>query len=78
MPAVTTILENVKLVGNETGELIFDQQIGYILQEQYDDFSKLTIHSTSVKANSCWHTDAKVLSGLLKRACRWKELAEAA
>ena len=42
MLAVTTILENVNLVSHETREPIFDQQIGYILQEQYDDFSRLT------------------------------------
>lgn len=71
MPAVTTILENVNLVSHETRELIFDQQIGYILQEQYEDFSKLTIDSTAVKANSCWPTDAKVLTGVLNRAYRY-------
>ena len=60
MPAVTTILENVNLVSHETRERIFDQQIGYILQEQYDDFSKLTtIDSTSGKANSCWPMTAQ-------------------
>ncbi len=70
MPAVTTILENVNLVSHRTRELIFDKQIGFILQEQWDDFGKLTIDSTSVKANSCWPTDGKILSGLLMRANR--------
>ncbi len=70
MPAVTTILENVNLVSHTTRELIFDKQIGFILQEQWDDFGKLTIDSTSVKANSCWPTDGKILSGLLMRANR--------
>ena len=59
MPAVTTILENLNLVSHETRERIFDQQIGDILQEQYDDFSKLTIDSTSGKANSCWPMTAQ-------------------
>ena len=52
MPAVTTILENVNLVSHRTRELILDKQIGLILQEPLDDFGKLTIDSTSVKANS--------------------------
>ena len=70
MPAVTTILENVNLVSHRTRELIFDKQIGFILQEQWDDFGKLTIDSTSVKANSCWPTDGKIPTGLLMRANR--------
>ena len=70
MPAVTTILENVNLVSHTTRKLIFDKQIGFILQEQWDDFGKLTIDSTSVKANSCWPTDGKILAGLLRRANR--------
>ena len=67
---MTTILENVNLVCNRTRELIFDKQIAFILKEHLDDFKKLTIDSTSVKANSCWPTDAKILTGLLMRADR--------
>ena len=70
MPAVTTILENVNLVSHRTRELIFDKQIALILGEELEDFGKLTIDSTSVKANSCWPTDGKVLTGLLERAHR--------
>jgi len=70
MPAVTTILENVNLVSPATRELIFDKQITFILREEFDDFRKLTIDSTSVKANSSWPTDAKILTGLLTRADR--------
>lgn len=70
MPGVTTILENVNLVSHATRELIFDRQIAFILKEEFDDFKKLTIDSTSVKANSCWPTDAKILTGLLRRADR--------
>lgn len=68
MPAVTTIVENVNVLSHATRELIFDQQISLILGEELDDFRKLTIDSTSVKANSCWPTDGKVLTGLLERA----------
>jgi len=70
MPAVTTILENVNLVSQGTRDLIFRKQIALILREDLDDFKKLTIDSTSVKANSCWPTDARILTGLLIRANR--------
>ncbi len=70
MPAVTTILENVNLVSHATRELLLDKQIRLILKEELDDFGKLTVDSTSVKANSEWPTDAKILKGLLMRAHR--------
>jgi len=70
MPAVTTILENVNLVSHATRELIFSKQMAWVLQEEFDDFRKLTIDSTSVKANSDWPNDAKILTGLLTRAHR--------
>lgn len=70
MPGVTTILENVNLVSAKTLNLIFDEQIKFVLKEDLDDFLKLTIDSTSVKANSCWPTDAKILTGLLTRVNR--------
>jgi len=60
MSAVTTILENVNLASQGTRELIFRKQIELILRENLDDFKKLTIDSTSVKANSCWPTDARL------------------
>ena len=68
MPGATTILENVNLVSHKTRELMFDKQIEYILQNEFDDFKKLTIDSTSVRANSDWPNDAKILTGLLMRA----------
>jgi IS5 family transposase len=70
LPAVTTILENVNLVSQATRELIFDKQIARVLGEDLDDFKRLTIDSTAVKANSSWPTDAKILTGLLMRAAR--------
>lgn len=71
MPRWTTILENVNLVSHATRELIFDKQIQLAFDENLDDFKKLTIDSTSVKANSSWPTDAKMLTGLLGRANRF-------
>lgn len=70
LPAVTTILENVNLVSQATRELIFDKQIARVLGDKLDDFKRLTIDSTAVKANSSWPTDAKILTGLLMRAAR--------
>jgi len=70
MPAATTILENVNLVSQATRKLIFDKQMALILGEGLDDFKSLTIDSTAVKANSSWPTDAKILTGLLRRADR--------
>jgi len=67
---VTTIIENVNLVSETTRDLIFDKQIEFVLKEELIDFRKLTIDSTSVKANSCWPTDAKILTGLLMRVNR--------
>jgi IS5 family transposase len=70
MPGVTTILENINLVSAKTLNLIFDEQINFVLKEDLDDFLKLTIDSTSVKANSSWPTDAKIITGLLMRVKR--------
>jgi hypothetical protein len=70
MPAWTTILENVNLVSQATRELIFNSQIEYVLKESLDDFKELTIDSTSVKADSSWPTDGKILNGILGRAHR--------
>ena len=70
MPALTTILENVNLVSHATRELIFDKQIALITGEALDDFNALTIDSTSVKANSSWPTDSKIITGLLARVFR--------
>jgi len=70
MPATTTILENVNLVSHATRELIFDRQIALITGEALDDFNALTIDSTSVKANSSWPTDSKIVTGLLMRVSR--------
>ena len=70
MPGVTTILENLNVISQKTRELIFDRQIARILGEGLDDFKALTIDSTSVKANSSWPNDAKILTGLLMRVDR--------
>ena len=70
MPGVSTILDNLNVISHKTRELIFKHQIAWILQDDLDDFKALTIDSTSVKANSSWPTDAKILTGLLMRVDR--------
>ncbi len=70
MPGVSTILDNLNVISQKTRELIFDRQIARILGEGFDDFKALTIDSTSVKANSSWPNDAKILTGLLMRVNR--------
>jgi len=68
IPGATTILENINAVTNATRDLIHDCQIQKIRQDGLDEFRKLLIDSTSVKANSAWPTDAKMVLGLLSRA----------
>jgi len=70
IPGWTTILENVNTVSLATREMIMDRQIELVFKEGLDDFKELTIDSTSVKANSGWPTDGKILTGLLGRAHR--------
>ena len=70
MPGVSTILDNLNVISHRTRELIFDRQIARVLGEGLDDFKTLTIDSTSVKANSSWPNDAKILTGLLMRVDR--------
>ena len=67
IPAPTTILGNINHISNATRDLIFDCQLRKIRQEGLDDFQKLFIDSTSVKANSAWPTDAKMVNGLIGR-----------
>lgn len=68
MPGFTTILENLNAISNATRDFIFDAQIEKILNDGYDDFEKCQIDSTSVKANTEWPTDARILLRLLSRS----------
>lgn len=68
MPGFTTILENLNAISNATRNFIFDAQIEKILNDGYDDFEKCQIDSTSVKANTEWPTDARILLRLLSRS----------
>ncbi len=68
MPGFSTILELVNMVSNKTMQEIFDAQIRMVLREELDDFKELTIDSTSVKGNTSWPTDSKILTRLVGRA----------
>lgn len=68
MPGFSTILELVNIVSGETMQTIFDAQIRMVLREELDDFKELTIDSTSVKGNTSWPTDSKILTRLVGRA----------
>jgi hypothetical protein len=67
-PARSTILENVNAVRNETLDMILDAQLETARFEGLDDFSKITVDSTAVEADSAWPTDVALLCALLKRA----------
>jgi len=68
MPGSSTILELVNIVSSKTMQSIFDAQIRMVLSEELDDFEELTIDSTSVKGNTSWPTDSKILTRLVDRA----------
>ncbi len=70
MPGISTILDNLNVIRHQTRQLIFDRQIARVLGDGLEDFRSLTLDSTSVKANSSWPTDARILTGLLARVNR--------
>ena len=70
MPGLRTIGDNINAVSNRTRELILDCQIAMALDEELDDFRRITADSTAVAANSEWPTDSGMLLKLLGRATR--------
>ncbi len=70
LPGITTIVENVNMVSNETRKQIHQAQLGLVLAEGLDDFDELTIDSTSVEGNVEWPTDAGILLKLIERLFR--------
>ena len=73
MPGITTILENLNCISNETREYILDMQIKYLIEEGLDDFKKITIDSTHVEANTEWPTDSGMIFALLNRAYHYSQ-----
>jgi len=70
MPGLRTIGDNINAVSNRTREGILDCQIAMALEEELDDFRKITADSTSVAARSEWPTDSGMLLKMLARAAR--------
>lgn len=68
IPARSTVHENVNAVSEATRDYIHQRQLVMIIDEGLDDFSKLILDSTAVKANSSWPTDSGILKDLLRRA----------
>lgn len=73
LPARTTIHDNVQAISFETREYILFCQHLMILDEDLDDFSKLTLDSTAVRANSCWPTDSGIINDILHRSFKYSQ-----
>ena len=73
MPGATTILENLNCISNETREYILDVQMEFVLRDGLDDFSKILIDSTHVKASTEWPTDSKMIYALLSRVFNYSQ-----
>jgi hypothetical protein len=71
MPAPNTIIPHLNNLSHSLRESILDAQVAGFLSEGLDDFSELTLDSTSVLANSEWPTDGKMIIALTSRALRF-------
>lgn len=67
MPGVSTILELINTISQATMNAIFEAQLRSILNENLDDFKKILIDSTSIKGNTSWPTDSRILTRLVER-----------
>ena len=67
MPGLSTLNELVNAVSNETREQILDAQLREVLQEGWDDFSKLSQDSTAVEGNTQWPKDSHLMVCLVQR-----------
>ena len=76
MPGFSTILDLINNVSDKTMQLIYDAQIRMILGEDLDDFKELTIDSTSVKGNTSWPTDSRILTRLVERIYKRSQAIE--
>ena len=73
MPGITTILENLNCISNDTREYILDCQVKQIINAGLDSFKELIVDSTHVEANTGWPTDSKILFALLHRAFHYSQ-----
>ena len=70
IPGATTILENINCLQDSTLEYIHRAFLKVALDEGLDDFSKLAVDSTAIKAASAWPTDSKTIVDLCGRFLR--------
>lgn len=68
MPGRSTVHGILNMVSNETREFILDCQISMVSAHKLDDFSKVSIDSTSVEASTNWPTDDAMIVALLSQA----------
>lgn len=68
MPGRSTIHGILNMISNETRDFILDCQISMVSALGLDDFSKMSIDSTSVAASTCWPTDSAMIVALLSQA----------
>jgi hypothetical protein len=68
MPGRSTIHGVLNMISNTTREFILDCQISMVSSLKLDDFSKMSIDSTSVAASTCWPTDSAMIVALLSQA----------
>ena len=68
MPGRSTIHGVLNMISNTTREFILDCQISMVSYLKLDDFSKVSIDSTSVAASTCWPTDSAMIVALLSQA----------
>lgn len=76
LPSLTSMLEHLNHVSNQTRQHILDVQLKEILGQGLDDFRMETIDSTACGAHSSWPTDSKILLMLLNRAYRLSQSLE--
>ena len=67
MPSANCVYDNINAISSETRAYIFDAQIRMVLNENLDNFKKLTIDSTAVEGNVCWPRDSVLISQLINR-----------
>lgn len=70
LPGASTIHDNIQAVSYETRNYIYLCQLADVYDQGIDDYKRLTLDSTAVKANSSWPVDSGVIYRLLDRAFR--------
>ena len=70
LPPASTLRENLNALSNATRDFIHRAQLRYIINERWDDFSRLYLDSTAISANTERPTDSGLITKLVERICR--------